>query len=110
MPIYEYQCQSCGERIEVMQRMSDPPLGTCEECGGEVRKLISAPAFQFKGSGWYVTDYARQGGEKGGETTEKPAAEGASGETKQKEASSGTATPASSESKAAKSSSTATSA
>lgn len=61
MPIYEYQCQSCGERHEVLQRMSDPPLETCEDCGGPVRKLISAPAFQFKGSGWYVTDYAKKG-------------------------------------------------
>lgn len=64
MPIYEYQCQGCGRRNEVMQRISDPPLVTCEECGGALRKLISAPAFQFKGSGWYVTDYARKGGDK----------------------------------------------
>jgi putative FmdB family regulatory protein len=64
MPIYEYQCQSCGRRNEVMQRLSDPPLATCEECGGALRKLISAPAFQFKGSGWYVTDYARKGSDK----------------------------------------------
>lgn len=67
MPIYEYQCQSCGERHEVLQRMSDPPLETCEDCGGPVRKLISAPAFQFKGSGWYVTDYAKKGEAGGGE-------------------------------------------
>lgn len=61
MPLYEYQCNACGTVTEVMQRMSDPPLTTCEECGGELRKLISAPAFQFKGSGWYVTDYAGKG-------------------------------------------------
>ena len=57
MPLYEYQCQSCGNRTEVIQRVSDPPLSTCEDCGGDLKKLISAPAFQFKGTGWYVTDY-----------------------------------------------------
>ena len=65
MPIYEYQCQSCSTRSEVMQRISEPPLETCEDCGGELKKLISAPAFQFKGSGWYVTDYAGKGGDNG---------------------------------------------
>lgn len=63
MPIYEYQCLSCSKRMELLQRMADPPLATCPECGGEVKKLFSAPAVQFKGSGWYVTDYA---GKKGG--------------------------------------------
>ena len=62
MPLYEYQCESCGRRFEEMQRVGDPPLETCAECGGKLRKLLSAPAFQFKGSGWYVTDYARAGG------------------------------------------------
>ena len=71
MPIYEYKCLSCGRQDEVMQKMSDPPMTTCEVCGGELKKLISAPAFQFKGDGWYVTDYARKkdggkGGDKGG--------------------------------------------
>jgi putative FmdB family regulatory protein len=61
MPIYEYHCDSCDTRFERLQRLDDPPLAACEECGGPVRKLISAPAFQFKGSGWYVTDYARKG-------------------------------------------------
>ena len=60
MPLYEYRCQSCSSHIEVMQRFSDPPLATCDECGGELKKLLSAPAFQFKGDGWYVTDYARK--------------------------------------------------
>jgi len=60
MPIYEYECLSCNTRTEVMQRLSDPPLKSCSDCGGELRKLISAPAFQFKGEGWYVTDYARK--------------------------------------------------
>ncbi len=65
MPIYEYECQQCRRRLEAMQRISDPPLAECPECGGPLKKLISAPAFQFKGSGWYVTDYARKSG--GGE-------------------------------------------
>jgi len=63
MPIYEYECHSCGKRTEVLQRMDEAPLAACPQCGGEVKKLISAPAVQFKGSGWYVTDYA---GKKGG--------------------------------------------
>lgn len=58
MPIYEYECRRCGHRLEAMQRVSDPPLKRCPECRGALRKLVSAPAFQFKGSGWYVTDYA----------------------------------------------------
>ncbi len=63
MPIYEYECESCGTRLEAIQRFDDPPLETCD-CGdqGKLRKLISAPAFQFKGDGWYVTDYARKDG------------------------------------------------
>ena len=57
MPIYEYECLQCGKRTEWLQRMSDGPLEACPQCGGEVRKLISAPSFQFKGSGFYKTDY-----------------------------------------------------
>ena len=68
MPIYEYECLQCGKRTELLQRMSDAPLAACPECGGEVRKLVSAPAVQFKGSGWYVTDYA---GKKGGGSSSK---------------------------------------
>jgi putative FmdB family regulatory protein len=58
MPLYEYQCLKCGKRTEVLQRLDEAPLAACPECGGEMKKLISRPAFQFKGSGWYVTDYA----------------------------------------------------
>lgn len=61
MPIYEYQCLRCSERLETMQRWSDPPPAECPKCGGELKKLVSAPAFQFKGTGWYVTDYAKTG-------------------------------------------------
>jgi putative FmdB family regulatory protein len=61
MPLYEYQCDACAHRFEVIQKFSDSPLETCEKCGGQVRKLLSSPAIQFKGSGWYITDYARAG-------------------------------------------------
>jgi putative FmdB family regulatory protein len=63
MPLYEYQCLNCGKKTEVIQKFEDAPLAACPSCGGEVKKLISSPAFQFKGTGWYVTDYA---GKKGG--------------------------------------------
>ena len=59
MPLYEYQCEKCGHRFEKIQKFSDPPIETCPKCGGAVHKLQSAPAFQFKGTGWYVTDYAK---------------------------------------------------
>jgi putative FmdB family regulatory protein len=62
VPLYEYQCAKCG-RFEVIQKFSDSPLEACPTCGKSVTKLLSAPAFQFKGTGWYVTDYARKGGE-----------------------------------------------
>lgn len=61
MPLYEYQCLRCEKKSEVLQRIDEAPLAACPHCGGEVRKLISSPAFQFKGSGWYVTDYASKG-------------------------------------------------
>ncbi|MFN8095974.1 MAG: FmdB family zinc ribbon protein [Vicinamibacteria bacterium] len=60
MPLYEYECPKDGA-FEQMQKFSDPPLAACPKCGGPVEKLLSAPAIQFKGSGWYVTDYARKG-------------------------------------------------
>ena len=61
MPLYEYQCESCGARFEVIQKFTDPVVGTCKKCCGTVRRLLSAPAIQFKGTGWYITDYARKG-------------------------------------------------
>jgi putative FmdB family regulatory protein len=60
MPIYEYKCQSCGERYEKLQKYSDPPCKKCPHCGGALKKLISSPAIQFKGSGFYITDYAKK--------------------------------------------------
>jgi putative FmdB family regulatory protein len=73
MPLYEYECLSCGKRTEVLQRMDEAPLAACPECGHQVRKLVSTPAFQFKGSGWYVTDYA---GKKGGGPESQPESKG----------------------------------
>jgi len=61
MPIYEYSCRKCGKTIEVIQKFSDPVLKKHQGCGGALTKLISASGFQFKGTGWYVTDYARKG-------------------------------------------------
>ena len=61
MPLYEYQCKKCGNRLERIQKFSDKPLTKCPECGGPLEKLISQSAVQFKGSGWYVSDYGRRG-------------------------------------------------
>ena len=98
MPIYEYSCKKCGTTIEVLQKFNAPVLRKHQGCGGTLTKLISAAGFQFKGTGWYVTDYARKG--KGGEsesskeskdTTEKsekkvaaPKAESSTGESSKK--------------------------
>jgi putative FmdB family regulatory protein len=61
MPLYEYECQKCGVRFEEIQKFSDPLLTEHDDCGGVLKKLLSAPAIQFKGTGWYVTDYAKSG-------------------------------------------------
>jgi putative FmdB family regulatory protein len=71
MPFYEYECQSCGRHIEKIQKFSDPPLAKCETCGGHLKKVLSPPALVFKGSGFYITDYAQKKSEKG-----KPASDG----------------------------------
>jgi putative FmdB family regulatory protein len=65
MPLYEYQCKKCGHRFEKIQKFSDKMVKKCPECGGQVEQMISAPAVQFKGSGWYVTDYAKKGSSQG---------------------------------------------
>ncbi|MBX9600221.1 MAG: zinc ribbon domain-containing protein [Bryobacteraceae bacterium] len=61
MPLYEYRCDQCGSTFEIIQKFSDEPLTVHENCGGTVQRLISSPALQFKGSGWYITDYAKSG-------------------------------------------------
>jgi len=60
MPLYEYRCRQCGHQFELIQKFSDPPMDQCDKCGGAVEKLLSAPGLQFKGSGFYITDYARK--------------------------------------------------
>ena len=71
MPIYEYVCGKCHKKTEVIQRMNEAPLKVCPHCGGKLKKAFSAPAIQFKGSGWYVTDYARAKSESGGKSSAK---------------------------------------
>jgi putative FmdB family regulatory protein len=61
LPLYEYKCEGCGETFEVIQKFADEPVTVHEKCGGHVHRLMSAPSFQFKGSGWYATDYAKGG-------------------------------------------------
>ncbi len=71
MPLYEYQCLRCERRVEKIEKVSGPHLKKCPHCGGEVEALLSPPAIQFKGSGWYVTDYARKGAGSDSTTGEK---------------------------------------
>ena len=76
MPIYEYECAKCGSTIEAIQKMSDKPLKKHQGCGGNLTKLISAAGFQFKGTGWYVTDYARKGSSESKDTSSNEKKEG----------------------------------
>ena len=77
MPLYEYECESCGARFEVIQKFADAPVEICKQCGsGKVQRLMSAPAIHFKGTGWYITDYAKKGS--GGETPSSSPASAAS--------------------------------
>jgi putative FmdB family regulatory protein len=77
MPLYEYECKKCGHRFEKIQLYSDKMVKKCPECGGQVEQMISAPAVQFKGSGWYVTDYAKK--------SSSPGSSGNSGDSSSKE-------------------------
>jgi len=83
MPIYEYQCTQCNDRTEVIQKFTDPPYAVCTKCGGEVKKLMSAPAIQFKGSGFYKTDYASASSK--AETKSEAKSESSSSESKPSE-------------------------
>ena len=80
MPLYEYRCSKCEKKIEVIRKFSDPPLTEHEGCGGTLEQLLSAPAFQLKGTGWYVTDYAKAGAKPVSDTASK------SGDSKDSEA------------------------
>jgi putative FmdB family regulatory protein len=82
MPLYEYQCTECGVRFEKIQKFSDPLVDTCPTCGGKVEKLLSAPAFTFKGTGFYITDYSRKGEAAAGEKAERAGKSGKSDESK----------------------------
>ena len=101
MPLYEYQCEACGQRFEVIRKFSDPPLETCTRCGkGPVQRLLSSPAIQFKGSGWYITDYAQKG--KSSESTSAGKDNAASGDAKASDAKKDSTTPSTPSSGAAK--------
>jgi putative FmdB family regulatory protein len=82
MPLYEYECDNCGHRFEKIQKFSDPLEKTCPTCGGPVHKLMSSPAIQFKGSGFYITDYPK--GESGSRKSESGKSEGGSSEKAEK--------------------------
>jgi putative FmdB family regulatory protein len=103
MPIYEYKCKKCGAQVEKMQKVADAPLTACEKCGGGLEKQWSLSGFQFKGEGWYVTDYSKKsggpaenaaGGEKSSTTESTAAPETASKETSTGSESSAKETPA----------------
>jgi putative FmdB family regulatory protein len=79
MPIYEYTCQKCKAHIEIIQKINDKPLTRCRKCGGKLEKQWSQSGFQFKGSGWYITDYARKGSS-GGEDKKGAGADTSTGE------------------------------
>jgi putative FmdB family regulatory protein len=88
MPLYEYECSACGKRFELIRKFSDPPLEVCSICGrGPIQRLQSSPAIQFKGSGWYITDYAQKGKSGKSETsTADKSADGKSDTTAKSEA------------------------
>src|SRR5690242_17679595 len=96
MPLYEYECKKCGHRFEKIQKFSDKMVKKCPECGGVVEQMISAPAVQFKGSGWYVTDYAKKSTSPGSsgdagskdKTDDKPKTDSSSKDSSTKESSS----------------------
>lgn len=83
MPLYEYQCESCTKRFERIQKFSDPPVAECPHCGkGPVRKLLSSPAIQFKGSGFYITDYAKKSSSEAGSKSSSESTSSSSSDTK----------------------------
>ena len=83
MPLYEYECEACAHRFERIQKFSDPPIDVCPKCGSKVRKLISSPAIQFKGSGFYITDYPKSGSDRAsGNKAEGKSGDGKSADSK----------------------------
>ena len=104
MPLYEYECEACQKRFERIQKFSDPPVDVCPNCGkGPVRKLLSSPAIQFKGSGFYITDYAKKStSEAGSKSSSSSESTGASSEAKSSDSSASASKPASDTAKADK--------
>jgi putative FmdB family regulatory protein len=86
MPIYEYACDKCGAHLEVLQRMDEKPLARCTKCRGKVHKVVSRSSFQLKGSGWYVTDYAKKGSESSESSTKTEPKKSESKKTESKKA------------------------
>jgi putative FmdB family regulatory protein len=82
MPLYEYECDVCGHRFELIQKFSDAPVEKCPKCGGTVHKLQSAPAFHLKGTGWYATDYAKKDQSSGTSDSDTRESKDAAAETK----------------------------
>jgi putative FmdB family regulatory protein len=80
MPIYEYECKKCHHRFEKIQKFSDPHVKKCPECGGPIEQVVTAPAVQFKGSGWYVTDYAKKSGTAGSSSSSSSSGESSNGD------------------------------
>jgi putative FmdB family regulatory protein len=98
MPLNEYECESCGHRFERIQKFSDPPVDTCPVCGKHVRKLLSSPAIQFKGTGWYVTDYAKKSSDSGSGKSSSSASSSSSSSGDKSDAGAAPAAPAASSS------------
>jgi putative FmdB family regulatory protein len=95
MPLYEYECEAeNGRRFEIIQKFSDPVLTVCPTCGGPVRKLISSPAIQFKGSGFYITDYAKKSGVDAGKESKSGSSSGGDSSSSSSSAGSSSSTPA----------------
>lgn len=93
MPLYEYKCLKCGRKTEKIENVDGPHLKKCPHCGGKVESLVSAPAIQFKGSGWYVTDYASKPSGSDSEKADKPAADPKEGVSKEKDSAAKESTP-----------------
>lgn len=87
MPIYEYECKKCHHRFEKIQKFSDPHVKKCPECGGPIEQVVTAPAVQFKGSGWYVTDYAKKSGTAGSSSSSSSSGESSNGDSAKGESS-----------------------
>ncbi len=99
MPLYEYRCTKCNHVFEKIQKFSDPHVSKCPKCGAKVEQVISAPAVQFKGAGWYVTDYAKKGKSASGKSDSASSSESKSSESKSTDTKSTDSKPAKSDKK-----------